>query len=68
MKMTSHEQAKREAIRKRAKRQGYRLHKGPNADNPYMLSNATTCMTFSDLDEVMDELRARREPRQRRAA
>lgn len=56
----AHERAKREAIRKRAARLGLILHSEFAPNNPYALSNANGVMTFGGLDEVADELRARK--------
>jgi hypothetical protein len=58
----THEQRRRENLRRAATRRGLKLSTGPNEANPYMLSKAGPlgfCMTFSDLTEVRDELNAR---------
>jgi len=69
----AHERNKREAIRKRAARLGFRLVTWPNIDgrvrgDRYALTDATQCLGFQTLEEAADELRARHEPRRRRAA
>jgi hypothetical protein len=59
--LTPHERAhERAKTRKRAARLGLTLHSDFAPNNPYALSNANGVMTFGGLDEVADELRARK--------
>lgn len=53
-----YEQAKREAIRKRAKRQGFLLitWPDPQSGDRYALSNGKRVAGFADLDAVADHL------------